>query len=119
VHLSAARYFKLDRRIVPESRFTKRDVFCSIGHRAVRVLIFLLVPPAPEVAFLSHLLVLVGKFLQLVIREMFNVNHLILRLMDMRKPAATEWKLGKCSASLNALLLLPNFGWPSLPTSSL
>src|SRR3954466_3683260 len=45
-------------------------------------LMFLLAPLAPAVAFLSHLLVLVGKFLQFLIREMFDVNHLILRLIN-------------------------------------
>jgi hypothetical protein len=43
---------------------------------------FLLAPLAPAVAFLSHLLVLVGKFLQFLIREMFDVNHLILCLIN-------------------------------------
>ena len=34
------------------------------------------------VPFHSHLLILIGKFLQFVIREMFDVDHLILRLIN-------------------------------------
>lgn len=38
--------------------------------------------PGPAVAFLAHLLVLVGEFLQFVVREMLDVDHLVLRLID-------------------------------------
>jgi hypothetical protein len=40
------------------------------------------VASAAAVAFLAYLLVLVGEFLQLVIREMFDIDHLILCLID-------------------------------------
>ena len=38
--------------------------------------------PAAAVAFFAHLLVLVGNFLQFLVRKMFDVDHLVLRLVD-------------------------------------
>ena len=38
--------------------------------------------PATVVAFLTHLLIFFGELLQLVIREMFDIDHFIVRLID-------------------------------------
>src|SRR5437868_6481184 len=46
------------------------------------VLILMLAPPAAAVAFLAQLLVLVREFLQFIVREVFDVDHLVLRLID-------------------------------------
>ena len=46
------------------------------------VLILLFAPAATVVAFLANLLVLVGEFLQFIVREMLDVDHLVLRLVD-------------------------------------
>jgi hypothetical protein len=46
------------------------------------VVILLFAPAATAVAFLAHLLVLVRKLLQFIVREMLDVDHLVLRLVD-------------------------------------
>jgi hypothetical protein len=46
------------------------------------LLILLFAPAATAVAFLAHLLVLVRKLLQFIVREMLDVDHLVLRLVD-------------------------------------
>ena len=54
----------------------------SIQPNTTAFLMFLPACPAPDVAFLSHFLKFVGKFLQLIIGEMLDVDHLIMRLIN-------------------------------------
>ena len=75
-------YFKLARRLAPESLYDATYSVALCLRAVLQPSMFLLAPMAPAVAFLSHLLVLVGKFLQFLIREMFDVNHFILRLIN-------------------------------------
>jgi hypothetical protein len=54
----------------------------------------LFAPAAAIVAFLAHLLVLVGECLQFIVRQMFDVDHLVVGLinrLDDFRPVLSEW----------------------------